>query len=900
MSIDHIDDNLPEDQENGLPLGFDQMDHIDSAGESNQQQDLDENQGESDLPGLADFEDKQDLNSENNSAQYQDTEEPRSELENPNNLDGEDDQIPNDSSNFANNIEGDDDLLADFLGKDDDNQSENDLGQVNYDADQQIDNQEDQENQEVDQDESTAPETTEPSNDNDGTGVPEASETEVKEENSDQDVDMDDVNGKSVDEKQSEVNDLDASTNDEQEEKKDEEEIDRDIDMSETAEVPVKTESSPQDKTESETKVAKQEDDSEDVPGTTTTNVSNDNTNISTPSLASATSGGRLDEDEVEDFEEEEEPKSTIKQTHVIIIPSYASWFNMRKVHQIEQESLPEFFKTSHPSKSPKIYVNYRNFMINAYRLNPNEYLTLTSCRRNLVGDVGTLMRVHRFLNKWGLINYQVRPQFKPGYAVEKLPNGQLVGLPYTGDYNVKYDTPRGLFPFDTFKGSLDKIDIPKLKKLLNIEESVSVSTGSNNDTSNGSSSPDKKRPSSSSLEDGPALKKQDGGWTEEEVSKLILGIKKYKNDWFKIAEEIGNNKTPQQCILKFLQVPIEDKFNPFDKNTDGGIFKLLKYAPNFPVSASDNPVLSNLAFMTQLVDSDVAKAASSRASKVMDEKIAEKVSSIYGKKLESEKPSEEEELKTEQVGQKTEESKDEAMEEDNDIVKEESEEKKQDDEADDESKRSTDVTSSPKQNGSHKDSLVEAESHEAKENSPVENIKEAVTNTLGIVGARSHLFATYEEREMHKLSTTIINHELSKIDLKLSKVEELEKIYEHERKHLAKQQEEVFIDRLALTKSTIDITKKLDDAISMIEDSVKSDNSKFSSISSLLAEAKSLLYKPTRHSLTNVSADAANGDINEHSSSVEPTDSSAAANNDDDFKPLSLKTPQAFKVWAP
>lgn len=118
----------------------------------------------------------------------------------------------------------------------------------------------------------------------------------------------------------------------------------------------------------------------------------------------------------------------------------------MKKIHQIEQESLPEFFGSKHPSKSPKIYVNYRNFMINAYRLNPNEFLTLTSCRRNLVGDVGTLMRVHRFLNKWGLINYQVKPQFKPGYAVEKLPNGQLVGLPYTGDFHVKYDTLEDYF----------------------------------------------------------------------------------------------------------------------------------------------------------------------------------------------------------------------------------------------------------------------------------------------------------------------------------------------------------------------------------------------------------------------------------------------------------------------
>jgi SWI/SNF related-matrix-associated actin-dependent regulator of chromatin subfamily C len=46
--------------------------------------------------------------------------------------------------------------------------------------------------------------------------------------------------------------------------------------------------------------------------------------------------------------------------------------------------------------------------MINTYRLNPGEYLTVTACRRNLAGDVGAIMRVHGFLEQWGLINYQV------------------------------------------------------------------------------------------------------------------------------------------------------------------------------------------------------------------------------------------------------------------------------------------------------------------------------------------------------------------------------------------------------------------------------------------------------------------------------------------------------------
>lgn len=38
-------------------------------------------------------------------------------------------------------------------------------------------------------------------------------------------------------------------------------------------------------------------------------------------------------------------------------------------------------------------YLAYRNFMIDTYRLNPQEYLTSTACRRNLTGDVCAVMR---------------------------------------------------------------------------------------------------------------------------------------------------------------------------------------------------------------------------------------------------------------------------------------------------------------------------------------------------------------------------------------------------------------------------------------------------------------------------------------------------------------------------
>lgn len=97
-----------------------------------------------------------------------------------------------------------------------------------------------------------------------------------------------------------------------------------------------------------------------------------------------------------------------ISQTHSIILPSYSSWFDMHLINNIERKALPEFFNNRNRSKTPAVYKDYRDFMINTYRLNPVEYLTVTACRRNLAGDVCAIMRVHAFLEQWGLINYQV------------------------------------------------------------------------------------------------------------------------------------------------------------------------------------------------------------------------------------------------------------------------------------------------------------------------------------------------------------------------------------------------------------------------------------------------------------------------------------------------------------
>lgn len=532
--------------------------------------------------------------------------------------------------------------------------------------------------------------------------------------------------------------------------------------------------------------------------------------------------------------------KTRVRQTHAIIIPSYASWFNMKKIHHIERDSLPEFFTSSHPSKSPKIYANYRNFMINAYRLNPNEYLTLTSCRRNLVGDVGTLMRVHRFLTKWGLINYQVNPLFKPAYALEKLPNESLLGLPYTGDFHVQYDTPRGLFPFDTYKVSPENINTEKLKTLLD----ASSHNGNSNMQAHDAIPEEDNKPSI----DEPATKKPKiaDDWTTVELANLLIGIKDHKNDWYKIAKKVGNGKTPQDCIIKFLGLPIEDRFNQLSEKDLG----IIKYAPNFPISSTENPVIGNLIFMTNLVDSDVVKAALSRASKIVDDQLYAKVKEVYGKKADEEQKSPSED-------------KGDSIEDDN---------------IDDELKGAF--------NAGHKD-----------ENS----IKEAAAGVLGAVGARSHLFANYEERELQQLTTSILDREMTKLDVKMNKVNELEKIFQREKQNLARLQNEVFVDRLSLTKSTVSITKKLQEAVSLLKARIPdtkaganedtSDND-LSNISSLVDEVQHLLYKPSRQSLTETK------DISVADNPTEEKETQAVA--EAAAKPVSVEAPQLFKVWAP
>lgn len=84
----------------------------------------------------------------------------------------------------------------------------------------------------------------------------------------------------------------------------------------------------------------------------------------------------------------------------------FVGWFLWDDIHEIERREFEEFFSESSITRTPKVYKEYRDFIINKYREDTSRRLTFTSIRKYLVGDVNLLRKVFIFLQNWGLINF--------------------------------------------------------------------------------------------------------------------------------------------------------------------------------------------------------------------------------------------------------------------------------------------------------------------------------------------------------------------------------------------------------------------------------------------------------------------------------------------------------------
>ncbi|XP_048344509.1 SWI/SNF complex subunit SMARCC2 isoform X12 [Sphaerodactylus townsendi] len=544
------------------------------------------------------------------------------------------------------------------------------------------------------------------------------------------------------------------------------------------------------------------------------------------------------------------------EQTHHIIIPSYAAWFDYNSVHAIERRALPEFFNGKNKSKTPEIYLAYRNFMIDTYRLNPQEYLTSTACRRNLAGDVCAIMRVHAFLEQWGLINYQVDAESRP------TPMGPLP----TSHFHVLADTPSGLVPLQpkTPQSRQSDSDTKAGRKTKEIEDLVTETVKGKPEMQTTASQqmlnfPDKGKEKPPDMQNfglrtdmytkknAPSKSKAAASatreWTEQETLLLLEALEMYKDDWNKVSEHVGS-RTQDECILHFLRLPIED---PYLEDSEASLGPLA-YQP-IPFSQSGNPVMSTVAFLASVVDPRVASAAAKSAleefSKMKEEvptalveahvRKVEEAAKVTGKAdpafgLESSgiagttsdelerieesctdenraepQPSEEKkEVKEPREGSLEEEVKEKLGE----VPRKEEDKSKEADGEKEMDKNEGDPMADGDREKEPKDGQEEGPKDlsetDGERKTKVErdigegNLSTAAAAALAAAAVKAKHLAAVEERKIKSLVALLVETQMKKLEIKLRHFEELETIMDREREALEYQRQQLLADRQA------------------------------------------------------------------------------------------------------
>ncbi|KAM0747967.1 SWIRM-domain-containing protein [Meredithblackwellia eburnea MCA 4105] len=552
-------------------------------------------------------------------------------------------------------------------------------------------------------------------------------------------------------------------------------------------------------------------------------------------------------------------------QTHPVIIPSYSTWFNLSTIHPLERRSLPEFFNSRNRSKVPAIYKDYRDFMINTYRLNPSEYLTVTACRRNLAGDVCAIMRVHAFLEQWGLINYQIDVDTRPA----------PLAPPFTGHFRILVDTPRGLAPLHpgtkpksttttTSNNTTGPAATPsggaELRKDIlqtdpsqpgkpetrvteetasaivgeastSVEEGAGGGEGEDGPTvtitpcstcgttttttrysslkSRGTFSvcvacySEGRFPSTLNsgdfvrLSSGPYAHSSDDGWSEQETLLLLEGIEMWDEDWDKVANHVGS-RTKEQCIVHFLQLPIEDPFLEATQKDLGP----LQYAKT-PFSKADNPILSVMAFLAATVDRDVAAAAAGRSIEELEKGLRKKAKEAGEKKKETNGTVGEEK----EDGSSTEKGKEKEVEKEDESGEKEKESEEMDvDGAKEDGAAEKEKDKDKEGEGERGSSDSIKETKDSSTTSPRNNVEKAAAIALGSAAAKAHILALEEDATLHSLVTSVIEAQVRKLELKMAYFDQLESLVEVERRGVEQGKQQLYEDRLKCSRVMFEV----------------------------------------------------------------------------------------------
>ena len=226
-----------------------------------------------------------------------------------------------------------------------------------------------------------------------------------------------------------------------------------------------------------------------------------------------------------------------------------------------------------------------------------------------------------------------------------------------------------------------------------------------------------------------------------------------FSEDWEQISNHVGT-RTKEQCIVKFLKLPIEDRFleGAAAGGSDVGPLKYLKALGD----KEDNPVMSVVAFLASAVDPEVAAKAAGDAIEQLEKSLRKKV------------------------------------------------EKKEENGTEEDAMEVEGGAAAPTTNGHsnvEEEDTKNGDSEDKSTSDPRSNLQKAALVALGSAAAKAHVLALEEDASLHSLVTSIVDAQVRKLDLKLKHFDELESLLELERRSMEQQKQEMFSEKAKMQK---------------------------------------------------------------------------------------------------
>ena len=285
---------------------------------------------------------------------------------------------------------------------------------------------------------------------------------------------------------------------------------------------------------------------------------------------------------------------------------------------------------------------------------------------------------------------------------------------------------------------------------------------------------------------DNSAAAETEEKWTEEETLLLLEGLEEFDDDWNRVADHV-QTKTREQCVMKFLQLEIEDKYIEADLPESQSAAPSTKFLRDLdylsegrvPIHHADNPILSVVSFLAGLAPANVTEAA------VASERSVGEMKRILQEKI-NKAPTAPSEKGKEKEGEQ--------------------------------STPAATASDMKPEGGDAMDVDPSADSTAvATRESDSSNANPLATLPFALSAARSSALASHEERHITRLVSGAVNLQLQKLQLKLAHFNDFEKLLSAERRDLQRRRQQLFMDRLNFQRRV----RALEDATKRISSSM-------------------------------------------------------------------------------